>query len=227
MSDFPPLCHRTFPEPRTRRCSRSTAASWPRPPTPAYRLLERLRFLLHRLVQSRRIFRDPGRRPQGANQVWQPHRRRDGMAPHEVFRRVTEQAHDLIRRAICTAQRRHPARAGCRGHRLPAPQPVERPEQREWIREHTSCNEVMPVLTPIGLDPSHPFPRVLNKSLNFAVELEGTDAFGRNSGGRHRPGAACPAARDPPAARILSGVDTVSSSSPRSSMPMSANCSAA
>jgi polyphosphate kinase len=40
----------------------------------------------------------------------------------------------------------------------------------------------MPVLTPIGLDPAHPFPRVLNKSLNFAVELEGTDAFGRSSG---------------------------------------------
>src|SRR5690606_35094029 len=32
------------------------------------------------------------------------------------------------------------------------------------------------------LDPAHPFPRVLNKSLNFAVELEGKDAFGRNSG---------------------------------------------
>ena len=41
---------------------------------------------------------------------------------------------------------------------------------------------MMPVLTPIGLDISHPFPRVLNKSLNFAVELEGKDAFGRNSG---------------------------------------------
>ena len=40
----------------------------------------------------------------------------------------------------------------------------------------------MPVLTPVGLDPSHPFPRVLNKSLNFAVELSGRDAFGRNSG---------------------------------------------
>ncbi len=39
----------------------------------------------------------------------------------------------------------------------------------------------MPVLTPIGLDPAHPFPRVLNKSLNFAVELQGKDAFGRNS----------------------------------------------
>ena len=38
------------------------------------------------------------------------------------------------------------------------------------------------MLTPIGLDPAHPFPRVFNKSLNFAVELEGRDAFGRNSG---------------------------------------------
>ena len=53
--------------------------------------------------------------------------------------------------------------------------------QRQWI-QHFFRSEVMPLLTPIGLDPSHPFPRVLNKSLNFAVELVGTDAFGRNSG---------------------------------------------
>jgi len=53
--------------------------------------------------------------------------------------------------------------------------------QAEWIKAYF-LREVMPVLTPIGLDPAHPFPRVLNKSLNFAVELEGKDAFGRNSG---------------------------------------------
>jgi polyphosphate kinase len=52
--------------------------------------------------------------------------------------------------------------------------------QREWIREYF-FREMVPVLTPVGLDPSHPFPRVLNKSLNFAVELEGKDAFGRSS----------------------------------------------
>ena len=52
--------------------------------------------------------------------------------------------------------------------------------QRAWIKDFF-LTEVMPVLTPIGLDPSHPFPRILNKSLNFAVELEGKDAFGRNS----------------------------------------------
>jgi polyphosphate kinase len=40
----------------------------------------------------------------------------------------------------------------------------------------------MPLLTPLGLDPAHPFPRLLNKSLNFVVELEGKDAFGRRSG---------------------------------------------
>ncbi len=54
-------------------------------------------------------------------------------------------------------------------------------EQLQWIKGYF-FREVMPVLTPIGLDPSHPFPRLLNKSLNFAVELEGKDAFGRSSG---------------------------------------------
>src|SRR5438094_852373 len=54
------------------------------------------------------------------------------------------------------------------------------PAQRQWIREFF-FRELLPVLTPIGLDPAHPFPRVFNKSLNFAVELEGRDAFGRSS----------------------------------------------
>jgi polyphosphate kinase len=53
--------------------------------------------------------------------------------------------------------------------------------QRQWIRDYF-FRELLPVLTPIGLDPAHPFPKVFNKSLNLAVELEGRDAFGRNSG---------------------------------------------
>ncbi|WP_250526045.1 polyphosphate kinase 1 [Caballeronia sp. GAWG2-1] len=53
-------------------------------------------------------------------------------------------------------------------------------QQNAWAREYF-LNELLPVLTPIGLDPAHPFPRVLNKSLNFVVELEGTDAFGRQA----------------------------------------------
>src|SRR2546422_10386812 len=52
---------------------------------------------------------------------------------------------------------------------------------RSWLHNYF-LREMIPLLTPIGLDPSHPFPRVLNKSLNFAVQLEGRDAFGGNSG---------------------------------------------
>ncbi len=52
--------------------------------------------------------------------------------------------------------------------------------QTEWIRRFFR-HELLPVLTPIGLDMSHPFPRLLNKILNFIVELEGKDAFGRES----------------------------------------------
>ena len=42
--------------------------------------------------------------------------------------------------------------------------------------------ELSPILSPIALDPAHPFPQVLNKGLNFIVTLQGKDAFGRNSG---------------------------------------------
>lgn len=52
--------------------------------------------------------------------------------------------------------------------------------QTQWARRYFN-DELLPVLTPIGLDPAHPFPRVLNKSLNFVVELEGKDAFGRQA----------------------------------------------
>lgn len=53
--------------------------------------------------------------------------------------------------------------------------------QAVWVKDFF-IRELMPVLTPVGLDPAHPFPRVLNKSLNFIVTLEGKDAFGRESG---------------------------------------------
>ena len=52
--------------------------------------------------------------------------------------------------------------------------------QRAWVKAYFN-REVRPLLTPIGLDPAHPFPQVVNKSLNFIVELSGKDAFGRGT----------------------------------------------
>lgn len=43
-------------------------------------------------------------------------------------------------------------------------------------------DEILPVISPLGLDPAHPFPRLVNKSLNFILKLDGKDAFGRASG---------------------------------------------
>lgn len=51
--------------------------------------------------------------------------------------------------------------------------------QAQWTKEYF-LNEVMPVLTPLAIDPSHPFPQLLNKSLNFVVCLSGADSFGRS-----------------------------------------------
>lgn len=55
------------------------------------------------------------------------------------------------------------------------------PEQAEWINAYFQ-RQVEPILTPVGLDPSHPFPKILNKSLNFIVLVDGDDAFGRETG---------------------------------------------
>lgn len=104
----------------------------------------------------------------------------EGLTAEEAMRMVSVEAHDLVERQY------HLLREGMfpsldaeqirfyrRSHWDSA--------SREWVRDYF-FRELKPILTPIGLDPAHPFPRVLNKSLNFIVELEGKDAFGRSSG---------------------------------------------
>lgn len=54
-------------------------------------------------------------------------------------------------------------------------------KQKAWIREYF-LESLKPVLSPMGIDPAHPFPKIFNKTLNFIVSLEGEDAFGRKNG---------------------------------------------
>ncbi|CDY73684.1 Polyphosphate kinase [Caballeronia glathei] len=103
----------------------------------------------------------------------------DGMSLQHVYDLVVERAHRLVRQQYAML---HdivlPAleSEGIYFHGVEA----WSEQQTAWAREYF-YNELLPVLTPIGLDPAHPFPRVLNKSLNFVVELEGKDAFGRQA----------------------------------------------
>ena len=54
-------------------------------------------------------------------------------------------------------------------------------EHNAWLKNYFQ-EEILPILSPMGLDSAHPFPRLLNKSLNFIVSLVGKDAFGRDRG---------------------------------------------
>ena len=95
----------------------------------------------------------------------------------EIRRRtgqLVDQQYDLLNREI------FPALAGEHIHFPPQADWSE--EQQKWLTDFFH-SQIVPVLTPITLDPSRPFPRMLNKSLNFIVRLAGKDAFGRR---RHR-----------------------------------------
>jgi len=103
----------------------------------------------------------------------------DGMLPKEILAVVTREARELVAgqyRLLNDVLLPELAAAGIRFLR----RNIWTDAQRAWIHDYF-VREVLPVLTPIGLDPAHPFPRVLNKSLNFIIELQGRDAFGRSS----------------------------------------------
>jgi polyphosphate kinase len=104
---------------------------------------------------------------------------KDGLSALETLHRVSlesqelvEQQYRLLNEAVMPAMRNEGIALMTMG--------TWNDEQAQWARQYFR-QEVLPVLTPIGLDPAHPFPRVLNKSLNFIVKLSGHDAFGRSS----------------------------------------------
>ncbi len=103
----------------------------------------------------------------------------DGMEAAQILRQVRDQAHQIIERQYQVFNNELTPALAEQGIRF-----LRRTHwneaQQAWVKDFF-LREVMPVLTPIGLDPAHPFPRVLNKILNFALELQGKDAFGRNS----------------------------------------------
>jgi polyphosphate kinase len=142
-------------------------------------LLERLRFLTIVSSNLDEFFeiRVAGLKEQ--IQLNLPEPTPDGKGPAEVFAAVSAEAHALVAEQYrLLNQVLLPSLAGA-GVVFPRREDWT-PAQRQWIRDYF-FRELLPVLTPIGLDPAHPFPKVLNKSLNLAVELVGRDAFGRSS----------------------------------------------
>lgn len=146
----------------------------------SYPLLERLKFLLIFSSNLDEFFeiRVAGLKKQitFAREQTGP----DGLQPQQVLSRISELAHQQVSRQYSILNDVLLPLLAERGIRF-----VRRHQwthkQTLWVRRYFR-QEVAPIISPIGLDPTHPFPLLVNKSLNFIVQLEGTDAFGRDSG---------------------------------------------
>lgn len=143
-------------------------------------LLERLKFLC---ISSSNLDEFFEIRVAGLQQLADsptPQRGSDGLAPQDLLSTISSRAHVLVDEqyrvfndVIVPALEKERIRFLRRAEWTA--------EQDAWLRNYFT-SELLPVLSPIGLDPAHPFPRILNKSLNFIVSLSGKDAFGRNTG---------------------------------------------
>jgi polyphosphate kinase len=147
---------------------------------PAVPLLERLKFLCISSTNLDEFFeiRVSGLKQQVAYGSTQTGT--DNLTPAEQLERISAVTHELVSDQYRTMNDVLFPALEQEGIRF-----VKRADwskrQLSWLRRYFT-RELLPVLSPIGLDPAHPFPRILNKSLNFIVALEGKDAFGRDSG---------------------------------------------
>lgn len=140
-------------------------------------LLERLRFLCISSSNLDEFFEVRVGRVKQKIELGLGVRDADGLLPEQVLQASSETAHDLVKRqyeylnsVLIPALKAENIHFVRRTH--------WNTEQRAWLSDYFD-HELVPLLSPLGLDPSHPFPNVTNKSLNFLVHLEGKDAFGR------------------------------------------------
>ncbi len=146
---------------------------------PSVPLLERLRFLTISTSNLDEFFeiRVAGLKQHIALEVTSPNP--ENLSAAEVYRRLSANAHRLVEEQyrilndeLLPALEEQGIRVLKRANWNEA--------QARWLREYFR-KEVLPLLTPIGLDPAHPFPRIVNKTLCFIISLKGKDAFGRMS----------------------------------------------
>ncbi|MGJ0491631.1 polyphosphate kinase 1 [Methylobacter sp.] len=104
----------------------------------------------------------------------------DGLTPHEQLEQIAINAHQLVDEQYTVLNEILIPKLKEQNIRF-----IRRSKwteaQHKWLENYFN-DELLPILTPVGLDSAHPFPRILNKSLNFIISLTGKDAFGRNSG---------------------------------------------
>jgi len=136
---------------------------------PSVPLLERVKFLgiTHSNLDEFFEVRVAGLKQQIESEALQ--RTPDGLTAGECLRVVTRRVRDLVREADrCWSMELRPA-LEAKGFRLLRPEDLDEADRR-WLAAYHR-DKVHPVLTPLAVDPSHPFPQLLNKSLNLITRL--------------------------------------------------------
>ena len=142
-------------------------------------LLERLRYLCITCTNLDEFFEIRAATVLEQKALGVPATGPDGLAPEETLTRIRSRVLGLVKTQYALWNEvLRPALADQDIRFLP--RDIWNARQRRWLQEYFR-REILPVLSPLGLDPAHPFPRILNKSLNFAVSLKGKDAFGRDA----------------------------------------------
>jgi polyphosphate kinase len=146
---------------------------------PSVPLLERLRFLC---ISSSNLDEFFEIRVAGIKQVQEDSPRTlspDGSTPAQQLAAIHARATRLVAdQYACLNRSLLPALAAA-GIVLLRHDQLDDPA-RDWLAGYFE-REIEPVLSPLALDPSRPFPRIQNKSLNFVVRIEGEDAYGREA----------------------------------------------
>jgi polyphosphate kinase len=143
---------------------------------PAMPLLERLRYLCISCTNLDEFFEIRAATVRHAQDFGVP-AAADGLSPATVLKRIHDRAKELVDAQYrCWNEVLRPALNDA-GVRVLA-RDSWNAKQTRWLRAYFR-DEILPVLSPLGLDPAHPFPKILNKSLNIVVVLKGKDAFGR------------------------------------------------
>lgn len=103
----------------------------------------------------------------------------DGLPPTAVMERISVRAHELVQEQYQVLNDDLLPALEAEGIRL-LRRSEWTPAQQAWIADYFA-QQVAPLLSPVALDPAHPFPSIINKALCFVVALDGKDAYGRSA----------------------------------------------
>ena len=143
-------------------------------------LLERLRFLCIFSTNMDEFFEIRVSGLQQKVELGALHNEPDNTSPTQILKEISQRAHELVDEQYQLLNMILDEKLAAENIRF-----LRRNEWNScmdnWLKKYFK-DELQPIISPLALDPAHPFPRILNKSLHFIVSLKGKDAFGRNSG---------------------------------------------